>query len=387
MRQLEAFLAPDRSAADWLRRHGAYWLVFTILITFSWSYWTPSLWTALGYALTYVPCQCLPITYLLLYWVLPKLLHGQHRVFWGRLLGWLAFSLILRFGVRYVLQDVLHQPLLDVTPNTAWRRLFDAGFMVTNNFVAVAAALKVFRYHYQKEQTNQQLLQQTLTAELKILQAQLQPHFLFNTLNTIYSLSLRQSVLAGPAARRLADLLRQMVDANEAAWVPLSQEIALLRNYIELEQLRYGPRLSVVLHLSAEWGGQRLAPLLLLPFVENAFKHGVAAQTGPVTIEARLVAQRDTLHFSLRNSSGAAPTSAASPGGLGLQNVRKRLALLYPGQHTLHVHAGATQHAVELSIPLWVQPPGDKSSGCAQQAAPLPLLPTLPPADVLVSAR
>ncbi len=371
MKQLEALLAPDRSAGDWARRHGLYWLGFTLATAAAWAYWAHSFRVALVCSLVNVATLYLPVTYLLLYGVLPKLLHRQYGVFWGRALGWVAFS----FGLRFVLLSGVARPWLvpAALAPYSWRGLFNATFMVTNNFVVVAAALKLFRYQYQQTRANQQLAQETLAIELKTLQAQVQPHFLFNTLNTLYSLALRQSPQAGPAVRQLAALLRYMFREGDAPEVSLAQEVELLRNYAALEQLRYGPRLTVRLCSEGELAGKQLAPLLLLPFVENAFKHGVSAQTGPARIDIDLLALADTLRVRIGNSlASLAPVQAPQPGGLGLQNVRQRLALLYPGQHTLRVRAEARRFLVELTLPLRTAPAG----------ASMPPLPTADPSAV-----
>ena len=344
-----ALLAPDRSAADWRRRHGLYWLVFTLVVAVSWTYWWGSFRAALVGGLVHIVTLYLPATYLLLYFALPKLLHRQYRAFGGRLLGWVALS----SGLRFLLTPGLTRVLPAALAAYSWRTLFDATFMVTNSFMVVAAALKLFRYQHQQQVANQQLAQENLAIELKTLQAQVQPHFLFNTLNTIYSLALRQSAQGGSAVRQLTALLQYMFREGGAAAVPLGQEVELLRSYVALEQLRHGSRLRLHICVEGEVGGRQLAPLLLLPFVENAFKHGVAAQAGPASIDIQLQAKPEVLHVRIYNSlTSSVPAERPAPGGLGLQNVRQRLALLYPGRHTLQVRAAATYFLVELTLPL-----------------------------------
>ncbi|TVT39317.1 hypothetical protein FNT36_16815 [Hymenobacter setariae] len=374
MHEFARFLAPDRSALDWLRRHGAFWLVFVSLLGASWRYWSGSWADVLRCIIPLVGFEYLPMTYLLLYGVLPRLLRGQARAFGLGVVGWLAAFLLLRLGL---LQSNL-VPFIDQAPTLPadrWRHLFDASFMVTNSLVVAAASLKVFRYQYQQEQLNQELAQHTLAAELQLLKAQVQPHFLFNTLNTIYSLTLRQSAQASHAVRQLAGLLRQVTSSADILAVPLTQEIDLLRNYLILEELRYGARLTVDLRVTGKLVGQQLAPLLLLPFLENAFKHGAAAQTGPVRLELHLHATATTLHFYLRNTCDpASPALNSQPGGLGLPNVRQRLALLYPGCHRLHLRPTPTHYTVELTLPLEMVPA--RVTGPVRGKYPRPLLAT-----------
>ena len=353
MKLFQWVLHPDRSAHDWLRRHSAFWLLFMLLLTASWRYWSGSWEEVARCSVQLLVFEYWPMTYLLLYGVLPRWQRGQHLAFGLGLLGWLAVFLGLRLGM-------LELNLLgidDQTPHARWRHLFDATFMVNNSLVAMAVALKVFRQQYQQEQANQQLVQHTLAAELHALQAQVQPHFLFNTLNSIYSLTLHHSALAAPAVRQLRGLLRQVMHTADAADVPLGEEIALLRNYLALEQLRYGVRLTVELRLAGELADWRLAPLLLLPFLENAVKHGAAAQTGPVQLALRVRVVAGILHFSLRNSCAPTnPPPGARPGGLGLPNVRQRLQLLYPGRYELRLLPEAGYYTVQLRLPLHAAP-------------------------------
>ena len=346
----------DRSVGDWLLRHGLYWLVFTGAVAVSWVYWKGAFGTALGGALLHTLTQYLPITYGLLYWVLPQLMRGQYRLFTFRLIGWLAASFALRYilMLRYAVMHGIPADLAEsVFAESPLRTLFNADFMVTNSYVIVAAALKLARYQYQTERANQELAQETLLIERQLLNAQVHPHFLFNTLNNIYSLTLRQSERAGEAVQKLSALLRFMFQEGDKPDVFLSQEIDLLRNYVALEQVRYGHRLSVTLAVEGASTDHRIAPLLLIPFVENAFKHGASEQTDQAVIAINVRVTGNTLTFRITNSRNLAPDGEwPKPGGVGLPNVSKRLSLLYPNRHTLLVRPEADRYSVELTIQL-----------------------------------
>lgn len=154
--------------------------------------------------------------------------------------------------------------------------------------------------------------------ELQVLKAQVHPHFLFNTLNNIYSLTLQQSGNASEIVQKLSGLLRYMFRECNAPEVPLIKEIELLRNYTQLEQIRYGNRLNIDLTVRGELIGKQIAPLLLIPFVENAFKHGASEQSDRAFIDLSLVTMGNELNFRLQNSKNTDHTQPQPPhNGLG----------------------------------------------------------------------
>ncbi|WP_460911294.1 sensor histidine kinase [Spirosoma areae] len=217
----------------------------------------------------------------------------------------------------------------------------------------VAVGIKLFRAYYQRNEANQQLVRQTLLIELQVLKAQIHPHFLFNTLNNLYSLTLKQSSQAPDMVLKLSGLLHYMIHECGTPRVRLKKEIEFIQNYIELEKLRYGPRLTISMRVSGEISATFIAPLLLITFVENAFKHGAAKQIDSACIHLALTITDDTLLFRLENSRSEPAGNAGREGeGIGLMNVRKRLALLYPNLHELTIQATAGLFIVELGLTL-----------------------------------
>lgn len=376
----EKLLQPDRSAGDWLRRHGLYWLVMVQVLAFSLVYWSQSISHALTGAFFSSLFRYLPSTYLFIYFVLPVIMQGKYRPAAARLVIWLALCFLWRFALQITLpsdllfycalpnlaetsieQHALQHFFCCTLPNLSktavdaqsLRQLFGPSFIVTNSMVVMAASLKVFRQQYQYEQANQQLARETLSTELQLLKAQVQPHFLFNTLNNIYSLTLLESEKAGEIVRKLSALLSYMFGECDKPEVALSQEIELLRNYTELEQIRYGRRLKVTLQIDGELTGIQVAPLLLIPFVENAFKHGASEQTDQANIDIQLGIKGNQLTFRITNSMASVGSEArTNKGGLGLKNVRKRLALLYPDRYNLITSADANRFMIDLTITL-----------------------------------
>jgi sensor histidine kinase YesM len=224
----------------------------------------------------------------------------------------------------------------------------------------IAVSIKLLRYWYVEKEMRQKLEKEKLTAELQLLRSQLHPHFLFNTLNNLYSLTLEKSSQAPQAILKLSSLLRYILYESDEQTVPIAKEIEILRHYIGLEQFRYGERLELSTRFTGDMTDKQVAPLLLLPFVENCFKHGVSEELDACWISIHLHVGEERLDLRLVNSCHPAGDMAAgehpagkhaATAGLGLQNARRRLNLLYPGCHNLKVIPEADTFTVSLSIP------------------------------------
>jgi hypothetical protein len=190
-----------------------------------------------------------------------------------------------------------------------------------------------------------------LEAELKALKGQLHPHFLFNTINNLYALARVKSDKTAPVALKLAQLLRYVLYESQRPSVPLEQEIRLLHDYIELEKLRFDKdRLRVECHVSLDQPAQEIAPLLLLPLVENAFKHGAGEQRAEAYVFLDIRLHNKRLDVCVRNSIPEEKTEKTS--GIGLQNLRRQLELLYPGAHRLEINARETEFEVLFTLHL-----------------------------------
>lgn len=196
----------------------------------------------------------------------------------------------------------------------------------------------------------EQLEKQAVEAELYYLKSQMAPHFLFNTLNNIHTLVYKQAPAAPTAVMQLASLMRYMIYESNAPTVPLAREMEYLQDYISLQQLRY--KQSPVVDLKIKGGPEacHIAPLLFIHLLENAYKHS-PARLNPGDLIVRVEMKEDLLTFSVQNPVGKKTAHALDePGGIGLPNVRKRLALLYPDQHNLDIHHLDETFAVVLKI-------------------------------------
>ncbi len=190
-----------------------------------------------------------------------------------------------------------------------------------------------------------------LHAELAYLKAQVNPHFLFNTLNSIYSLALEKSDRTPDAIVKLSSLMRYVLLETSREKVPLEQELTYLSDYIQLQQTRFEGSSFVDFSISGQHEGKSIAPLLLIPFIENAFKHGVNPEE-PSPILIRIDVVDDQLILLVTNKKLASPQPTPIPSGLGIQNTRLRLQLLYPARFILNIDDGTKDFSVSLTLKL-----------------------------------
>jgi LytS/YehU family sensor histidine kinase len=196
----------------------------------------------------------------------------------------------------------------------------------------------------------EQLEKQAVESELYYLKSQINPHFLFNTLNNIHTLVYKQAPAAPDAVMQLASLMRYMIYESNAPTVPLTREIEYLQDYVSLQQLRYKQNRIVDLKIEVETEACNIAPLLFIHLLENAYKHS-PARLNPGDVKISVKVQKDLLFFSVQNPVGENTAHTLNEaGGIGLPNVRKRLALLYPDKHTFEIYNTGETFAVVLKI-------------------------------------
>lgn len=220
-------------------------------------------------------------------------------------------------------------------------------------YLGLSSAYVLGKNYLHNEKQKQALLQEKLSAELQFLKAQVNPHFLFNTLNNLFALAEKsgeQSLAEGIS--ELSNLMRYMLHEANADRVPLSREIAYLQSVIELQQLRLDENDDVLISLNIEgdYSRQEIAPLILIPFVENAFKHGIYLQESSF-IKINLQADAQQIVFHLINSKFEQQLNdLQESSGIGLENVRRRLALIYPDSHDLQIINGNDTFEVKLTL-------------------------------------
>lgn len=221
---------------------------------------------------------------------------------------------------------------------------------------AITMSLKLVKYWYEKERLARELAKLNTETELKYLKSQINPHFLFNSLNSIYSLTLQKSDLAPDLILKLSDILRYILYEGSEKKVSLSQEIKYLKSYLELEKVRHGSRMNLEIDIKGDTDNKEIAPMLLIPFVENSFKHGLGKNMDKGYVRVSLDASTQEIDFSIANSKSPDGSEITQQkgyqGGIGLQNVRKRLDLLYPKKHLLEVGSTEREFNVHLNISL-----------------------------------
>lgn len=205
-------------------------------------------------------------------------------------------------------------------------------------------------YWYQERNRLQELLQQQTLAQLDLLKSQVQPHFVFNTLNNIYGTALKTSPETADLIAHLSGFLNySLYDASKET-ITLTAELEYIEHYLKLQKNRYGDRVEIAMNITGDINNLRLAPLLLLPLVENSFKHGVGGALEKSWVRIEVSRNADQFFITIGNSRDENDEFDPATGGLGLTNVRKRLQLIYPNRHELQIIEGLNSYLVLLKI-------------------------------------
>ena len=288
-------------------------------------------------------------TYAFIYFILPNFLLRRRYISFSFL--WVIHAFLFGFCIWLIIQSFF----------SCLRCVFEQGIFAENIPVilrvillnypipAIASAVVIFKRWYRTQQYSIGLEKEKLEAELNFLKSQIHPHFLFNTLNNLYALTLIKSDKAPDIVIKLSELLDYMLyDSNEKE-VKLQKEINQLKGYIDLEKIRYGDRLNIKFEISGNYSGKYLAPFILLPFLENSFKHGASHDIDSPFIHISMDIQETSLIFKIKNSyKHEKQSNQNNTEGIGLKNVRRRLALLYPNCH--HLIISKEQNVFEISL-------------------------------------
>jgi two-component system, LytTR family, sensor kinase len=199
----------------------------------------------------------------------------------------------------------------------------------------VSTCTRVIQEWLSTEKKNEQIERDKLVTELSFLKTQINPHFLFNTLNNIYSLALIKSDATAGAVLKLSSIMRYVLNETKHDWVPLEKEIEFVNHFIDLQKVRLTDKMKITFNVAGNVEGKQIAPLILIPFIENAFKYGISTKE-PAEIIIDLKAEEKLISFYVKNKIF---TTEHDKNGhsIGLKNTRRRLELLYPEKHTLTV--------------------------------------------------
>ncbi len=222
-------------------------------------------------------------------------------------------------------------------------------FIINGFFVFLSTVYKFTVDWFFNEREKSDLEKQSLTAELAFLKSQINPHFLFNSLNNIYSLAYQKSDATPDAILKLSEIMRYMLYESNDNRVDLEKEITYLKSFIELQKLRFKGKVYVILEVEGQIANQKIVPLILISFVENAFKHGVATnEQHPIHINISVF--EDNLLFTIKNKKNN--LNKDQTGGIGMVNVKRRLDLTYPERYKLTVENKQDDHYSELYLNL-----------------------------------
>ena len=219
-------------------------------------------------------------------------------------------------------------------------------------FTAMFILIKLMIYYRDKQIIIDNLSREKTESQLQFLKSQINPHILFNNLNNIYSLAIQKDSRTPETIIKLANLMRYVVYESSENYALLSKELRYLEDYLELQKIQVEGRGMVNCTIKGNSSGYVIAPLLLIPFVENAFKHSMDTQIDNIEIVIDIAIQNNLLVFKAKNNYDKSSKKGISPKGIGLKNTKQRLNLLYPEKHKLEIKSSATQYEVNLEIEL-----------------------------------
>lgn len=327
-------------------RHVSFWTLWLLgwacFLTAIWSTFTDN-FIRIGLWIPAFTIFSYPVSYI----AVPKLLlKGKYLIFLGSLVIWLVSGWFLSvYYLKYIdapLLDLMNMPHGD---NYEWQC-----FLCVLTTAACFSSLSLGKQWFLKQREFLQAQQEKMTAELQLLKAQVHPHFLFNTLNNIYSFSLERSPKTPELILKLSSLLSYMLYDCKAEEVRLEKEVEIMKNYIDLEKERYGNTIEISWTVEGDIRDTFISPLLMLPFLENAFKHGASEQIEKPWLGVDISVANNLLKFKITNSKNE--YISHSNNGIGIDNVKKRLEFLYPGNHELKINDEGDFFVVSLMVKL-----------------------------------
>lgn len=289
------------------------------------------------------------IVYFNLYILIPSYLKERKYLLYGfALVGFVLVLTPIKTVLLYTVLQKNEQMAQSIIDNQTY-------LFLSNMFFAFASTVfQILTDWRDSEQELQELELQNTQTELNFLKTQMNPHFLFNTLNNLYALTLKKSDSAPQTVLMLSEIMRYMLYECNEPKVLLSKELKYLSNYIELESLRLANKNIVKFYIEGEPFEYKISPLILTPFVENAFKHGIGPNPKEESIILKIEIKYNRLMMSIVNNKAklqAQPTNKKS-GGIGLKNVKRRLEILYPKDHELKIENLENNYSVYLKLKL-----------------------------------
>ncbi|MBS1509150.1 MAG: histidine kinase [Bacteroidetes bacterium] len=292
------------------------------------------------------------VTYTLIYYLLPGFFRDKNRL--KLLVGIVILILFVGYGIRYYRLFIVY-PIIDPThvlPANVWSfsHVYKEVFRWMPG-ISLAVAIKMMKNKTEIQEKAEQLAEEKKAAELAFLKAQMHPHFLFNTLNTLYSYSLQNDGKSEQVVLHLSNLMRYILEECDHRVIPIEKEIKVISDYFELKKLRHGTRLDIDFQIELKKSRAFISPLLMLPIIENSFKHTLSSARGLIHITVRIKTENKFIHLFVENDLLPADQSYSSR-GLGIANVKRQLALLYGRNYSLHIKNDNGKYAVDLKVPV-----------------------------------
>lgn len=247
-------------------------------------------------------------------------------------------------GIRY--REIIKLNDQETTPRISFMTLYSLLLVF-----AASVSLRLYKKWQDDEERKREIEKERITAELSYLKQQINPHFLFNALNNIYSLTLKNSSPASDAVLKLSSILRYVLYDTDYPYVMLKQELEIIEDFIELQKLRLTESVKLNYSLSGIPENLKIAPLLFVPIIENAFKYGID-NVHDSSIDIRIKIESERCILNVKNSIVALSPENESPVGIGIKNIKRRLDLLYPGKYSFDTAKKDSTFNVELKINL-----------------------------------
>lgn len=285
------------------------------------------------------------LTYTTNYLLIPRILYKK------KYLQFFSIYLTLIIGMGLLkLKIIMALVYPGLEPFANFKTRFYDNIIPVFLLVTTGAACRLIKDYLKSQRRLNEIAQEKAQTELKFLKSQINPHFLFNSLNSIYFLIDKQNTEARQTLLQFADLLRyQLYDCN-ADTIAIEKEVAYLQDYIRLQELRKDNNYEVALNIQQDIKGFQIVPLLLIPFVENAFKHISHHNNRRNFVHVELARNNGSFSFCVENSKENQLQKNLLPGGIGLNNVKRRLELLYPDKHLLEIHNNESTFKVQLEL-------------------------------------
>lgn len=295
------------------------------------------------YTLIFMVCIA-PTVYVNLLFLIPAFMAKRKFVIYGLLL---ALAIVAGIGFYFLMFNVLIDYILPGYYFIAYYDFFDI-LLFLSVFLLLTTLLKLARAWFKL----QKIENETTQINLDALKAQVNPHFLFNTLSSIYALARKKSDQTPGVIMKLSEILRYMLYETGVEKIAIEKEIGIINNIIEIHKVRLENLIDIEFKIDGNTSGVFIAPLILIPFVENSFKHGKPNEEKKFYVKIGLIIDKKLIRFSISNSKNKQEDEKSKEGkkGIGLKNVSKRLQLLYKGKHTLKIEDEANEFRVELAL-------------------------------------